>query len=66
MILVGFLLSKAVTEIGGVLAHFQALKNLAIVNIAHIFYIEYPFRYVYVPFLFLYIMRQVDFVSHLQ
>jgi len=49
------LLSKAVTEIGGVLSHFQALKNLAIVNFPHIFYIEYPFSYAYVPFLFLYI-----------
>jgi len=55
LILAGFLLSKAVTEIGGVLVHFQALKNLAIFNLPHIFYIEYPFGYVYVPFLFLYI-----------
>lgn len=55
LILAGFLLSKALTEIGGVLVHFQALKNLAIVNLPHIFYIEYPFHYVYVPFLFLYI-----------
>jgi AraC-like DNA-binding protein len=55
LILVAFLLSKAVTEIGGVLVHFQALKNLAIVNFPHIFYIEYPFSYAYVPFLFLYI-----------
>ena len=55
LILAGFLLSKAVTEVGGVLVHFQALKNLAIVNLPHIFYIEYPFYYIYVPFLFLYI-----------
>lgn len=55
LILVSFLLSKAVTEIGGVLVHFQALRNLAFINLPHIFYIEYPFRFIYVPFLFLYI-----------
>jgi hypothetical protein len=50
------LLSKAVTEIGGVFAHFEELRNFIISHAPHLFYIDFPFRYVYVPVLFLYVL----------
>jgi len=56
IILVAFLLSKAITEIGGVLAHFEELRRFVISHAPHIFYIDFPFRYVYVPVLFLYVL----------
>lgn len=59
IILAAFLLSKAVTEIGGVLSHFEALKSIVISHFPHLFYIDFPFRYVYVPLLFLYILSMI-------
>jgi len=56
IILVAFLLSKAITEIGGVLAHFVELKRFIISHAPHLFHIDFPFRYVYVPVLFLYVL----------
>ena len=56
IILVAFLLSKAITEIGGVLAHFEELRRFFYSYAPHIFYIGFPFRYVYVPVLFLYVL----------
>ena len=55
-ILVAFLLSKAITEIGGVFAHFEELRNFIISHAPHLFHIDFPFRYVYVPVLFLYVL----------
>jgi len=56
IILVAFLLSKAITEIGGVLAHFEELRNFFYSYAPHMFYIGFPFRYAYVPVLFLYVL----------
>ena len=56
IILVTFLLSKAITEIGGVFAHFEELRNFIISHAPHLFYIDFPFCYVYVPVLFLYVL----------
>jgi hypothetical protein len=56
IILVAFLLSKAITEIGGVLAHFEELRRFVISHAPHLFLIDFPFRYVYVPVLFLYVL----------
>jgi len=56
IILVAFLLSKAITEIGGVFAHFEELRNFIFSHAPHLFYIDFPFRYVYVPVLFLYVL----------
>jgi hypothetical protein len=56
IILVAFLLSKAITEIGGVFAHFEELRNFIISHTPYLFYIDFPFRYVYVPVLFLYVL----------
>jgi len=63
LILVGFLLSKAISEVGGVLSHFGELRDLAFVNFPHSFFMEYPFLFAYIPFLFLYILSltQKDF-----
>lgn len=56
IILAAFLLSKAVTEIGSVLFHFVELRNLLIDHVSYLFYYPYPFHFVYVPLLFLYIL----------
>ena len=56
IILAAFLLSKAITEIGGVFAHFEELRNFIISHAPHLFHIDFPFRYVYVPVLFLYVL----------
>lgn len=56
MILAGFLLSKAITEVGGVLYHFEELRTLIIGQAPYLFYYDYPFHFVYVPLLFLYIL----------
>ena len=56
IILVAFLLSIAITEIGGVLAHFEELRRFFYSYAPQMFYIGFPFRYVYVPVLFLYIL----------
>ncbi|MDH5406094.1 MAG: helix-turn-helix domain-containing protein [Candidatus Aminicenantes bacterium] len=56
IILAAFLLSKAFSEVGGVLAHFGALRSYVISHFPHLCYIDFPFHYVYVPVLFLYIL----------
>lgn len=56
MILAGFLLSKAITEVGGVLYHFEELRNLVISRAPYLFYYDFPFHFIYVPLLFLYIL----------
>jgi len=64
IILVAFLLSKAITEIGGVFAHFEELRNFIISHAPHLFYIDFPFRYVYVPVLFLYVLSMTKKEFH--
>lgn len=63
-LLAGFLLSKAITEIGGVLYHFGELKALVSSRVPHLFYVDFPFHYLYVPVLFLYILSltKKDFI----
>jgi hypothetical protein len=56
LILVGFLLAKAVTELGGIFYHFEELRNLVFAHAPLLFCIDVPFRYLYVPLLFLYIL----------
>jgi AraC-like DNA-binding protein len=56
IILAAFLLSKALTEIGGVLAHYEELKMFIYSYAPQMFYIGSPFRYLYVPMLFLYVL----------
>ncbi|MFB0518305.1 MAG: helix-turn-helix domain-containing protein [Acidobacteriota bacterium] len=56
IILAAFLLSIAISEIGGVLAHFGALRSYVISHFPYLCYIDFPFHYVYVPVLFLYIL----------
>ena len=56
IILAAFLLSKAISEIGGVLAHFEELRSYVISHFPHLCYIDFPFHYVYVPVLYLYIL----------
>lgn len=55
-ILSAFLFSIIVIEIGGVAAHFIELKNLLIVHFPQLFYLIFPFRFLYVPLLFLYVL----------
>lgn len=56
IILVAFLLSIAITGIGGVLAHFQELRSFIFSRFPHLVFFDFPFRYVYVPVLFFYIL----------
>jgi len=56
LILAGFLLTKAITEIGGVLNHFQELATIIFNAAPYLFYYPYTFQFVYVPLLFLYIL----------
>lgn len=55
-ILIIFLFTIAITEIGGVLSHFQELRNVVFSYAPHLFYIDYPFRYLYMPVLFMYML----------
>ncbi|MBE9511879.1 MAG: AraC family transcriptional regulator [Bacteroidetes bacterium] len=55
-ILIVFLFTIAVTEIGGVLSHFQELRNIIFSASPQLFYIDFPFRYLYMPVLFMYIL----------
>lgn len=56
IILAAFLLSKAITEIGGALSHFLELKDLVLDSAPYLFYYPYPFHFLYMPLLFLYIL----------
>ena len=56
LFLMGFLLSMMITQLGGVLSHFEELRSLAVANAPHVFFIEFPFRFLYIPFLFLYLV----------
>jgi len=56
IILAGFLLTKAVTEIGGVFNHFEELKRIISDAASYLFYYPSTFKFVYVPLLFLYIL----------
>lgn len=56
LILAGFLLTKAVTEIGGVFNHFEELKTIISDAAPYLFYYPSTFQIVYVPLLFLYIL----------
>lgn len=56
LFLMGFLLSIMITQLGGVLSHFEELRSLVVANAPHVFFIEFPFRFLYIPFLFLYLL----------
>jgi len=56
IILAAFLLSKAATEIGGVFGHFEELRRFLFTHCPHLFYIDFPFHYLYIPLLYLYIV----------
>lgn len=56
LFLMGFLLSMMITQLGGVLSHFEELRSLAVANAPHVFFIEFPFNFLYIPFLFLYLV----------
>lgn len=56
IILAGFLLTKAVTEIGGVFYHFEELKKIIFDAAPYLLYYPSTFQFVYVPLLFLYIL----------
>ena len=56
IILAAFLLSKAISEIGGVFAHFGELREFVISHCPHLLFIHAPFHYLYVPMLFFYVL----------
>lgn len=55
-ILAGFLFSIIIIETGGVASHFIELNDLIYVHFPKLHYIIFPFRYLYVPLLFLYVL----------
>jgi len=55
-ILVAFLCSIVIIETGGIATHFTALTELIYNHFPKFHYIVFPFRYVYVPLLFLYVL----------
>jgi AraC-like DNA-binding protein len=66
IILAAFLLSKAISEIGGVFAHFGELRELVILNCPHLLFIHTPFHYLYVPMLFLYVLSLTKKQFHIR
>jgi AraC-like DNA-binding protein len=66
VILAAFLLSKAMSELGGVFFHFGELKQLILSYCPHLLYVPFPFRYLYVPVLFLYILSMTKKPFHLK
>lgn len=64
VILAAFLLSKAMSELGGVFFHFGELKQFILSYGPHLFYVPFPFRYLYVPVLFLYILSMTKKPFH--
>jgi AraC-like DNA-binding protein len=66
IILAAFLLSKAISEIGGVFAHFAELREFVISHCPHLLYIHIPFHYLYVPVLFLYVLSLTKKQFHIR
>ncbi|MCK4465119.1 MAG: hypothetical protein KAU83_05355, partial [Bacteroidales bacterium] len=56
IILTAFLLCIALTQISGVFFHFLELRNIIFSSSPQLFYIDFPFRYLYMPVLFMYIL----------
>jgi len=56
IILTAFLLCIALTQISGVFFHFLELRNIIFSASPQLFYIDFPFRYLYMPVLFMYIL----------
>lgn len=56
IILAAFLIAKAFPEISGILTHFGELNRLVSASFPHLFYIGSPFRFLYVPLLYIYIL----------
>ena len=66
IILAAFLLSKAISEIGGVFAHFGELREFVISYCPHLFFIHTPFHYLYIPMLFLYVLSLTKKQFHIR
>jgi hypothetical protein len=66
IILAAFLLSKAISEIGGVFSHFAELREFVISHCPHLLYINIPFHYLYVPMLFLYVLSLTKKQFHIR
>jgi len=56
IILTAFLLCLALTQISGVFFHFLELRDIIYSSCPQLFYIDFPFRYLYIPVLFMYIL----------
>ena len=55
-ILAAFLITKAITEAGGILGHFLELRTLLINDAPLLLYAYYPFKFAYIPLLYFYII----------
>ena len=55
-LLVSFLLTRAITEAGGVLGHFLELRTILVDNAPLTLYAYYPFKLAYIPFIYMYIL----------
>ncbi len=51
-----FLITKAVSDISGVIFHFRELKELIITNVPRLYYLGIPFEFINIPLLYLYIL----------
>jgi len=63
IILAAFLICVAVSELNGVFYHFGELKKLILSYAPHLLDVAFPFVYLYIPILFLYVLSitQKDF-----
>ena len=66
IILAAFLLSKAISEIGEVFAHFGELREFVISHCPHLLFIHAPFHYLYVPMLFFYVLSLTKKQFHIR
>lgn len=56
IILAAFLICVAVSELNGVFYHFVELKKLILARVPHLIEAAFPFVYLYIPILFLYVL----------
>lgn len=56
IILAAFLICVAVSELNGIFYHFVELKKLILSRVPHLIEVAFPFVYLYIPILFLYVL----------
>jgi len=60
LLLAAFLVFRAAAEVGGVLFHFQALRDAIYASVPQLFWIDMPFDFLYAPALYLYVLSLAE------